>query len=244
VAQRLAGKHAIVTGGSMGIGEGIVRAFAAEGARVIITARHTDRGLALAKELGPDVSFRAFDITDAAAWHQVAEDFDGDPVDVLVNNAGGLQFAKRFHELDPDEFRREIDVNLAGPFFGMRYFIPHMVRHGGGAIVNVASMSGLRAQPDAPAYQAAKAGLRWLTKNAAMAYATAGVRVNTVNPGVIPTWVQTPTPTEREQWFYGRIPMVRLGTPAEVAAAVVFLASDEASYVTGVDLEVDGGYAI
>jgi 3alpha(or 20beta)-hydroxysteroid dehydrogenase len=244
VNKRLAGKHAIVTGGSMGIGEGIVRAFVAEGARVLLTARHTDRGPALAAELGSAASFRAFDITDAEAWRVLADEFDDDPVNVLVNNGGGLQFPKRFHETDPAEFRREVDVNLAGPFYGMRYFVPHMLQHGGGSIVNVGSMSALRAQPDAPAYQAAKAGLRLLTKNAAMAYATAGIRVNTVNPGVIPTWVQTSMPSEREQWFYDRIPMVRKGTPAEVAAAVVFLASDDAAYVTGIDLEVDGGYAL
>jgi 3alpha(or 20beta)-hydroxysteroid dehydrogenase len=228
----------------MGIGEGIVRAFVAEGARVIATARHADRGPALAAELGPAVSFRAFDISDDSAWRRLADELTDDPVNVLVNNGGGLQFPKRFHETEPGEFRREIEVNLAGPFFGMRYFIPHMLQHGGGSIINIGSMSATRGQPDAPAYQAAKGGLRLLTRNAAMAYATQGIRVNTVHPGVIPTWLQTSMPSEREQWFYSHIPMVRLGTPAEVAAAVVFLASDEASYITGIDLEVDGGFVL
>jgi 3alpha(or 20beta)-hydroxysteroid dehydrogenase len=119
-----------------------------------------------------------------------------------------------------------------------------MLRHRGGSVVNIASMSAIRAQPDAPAYQAAKAGVRWLTKNAAMTYATRGIRVNTVNPGYVPTQPPASPRSAREQWFHDRIPMQRTGTPEEIAAAVVFLASDEAAYVTGVDLEVDGGYAI
>jgi 3alpha(or 20beta)-hydroxysteroid dehydrogenase len=244
VSDRLGGKHAVVTGGTMGIGEGIVRAFLAEGARVIFTARHIDRGPALAAELGPRATFRAFDHTDAEAWERLAEETESDPVQVLVNNAGGLHHRGRVHELSPAEFREEVEINLVGPFLGMRVLIPQMLRHGGGSIVNIASMSGERAQPDAAAYQASKAALRWLTKNAAMTYATQGIRVNTINPGVIVTPLQATMPSTREQWFYDRIPMQRRGLPAEVAAAAVFLAADESSYVTGIDLDVDGGYAM
>jgi NAD(P)-dependent dehydrogenase (short-subunit alcohol dehydrogenase family) len=244
MAGRLKGKHALVTGGTMGIGEAIVRLFAAEGARVLTVARHDDLGSALARELAPAVTFRVLDVTDDPGWASLAAEFAHDPFDVLVNNAGGLHFAKKLLDCELSEWRLELEVNLTGPFLAMRYLLPPMLKLGHGSIINVASMSGLRAQPDAPAYQAAKAGLRWLTKNAALSYAATGVRINTVNPGVIATPLQNSQPTGREQWFYGRIPMDRRGTAAEVAWAALFLASDESSYVTGIDLQVDGGYEI
>jgi 3alpha(or 20beta)-hydroxysteroid dehydrogenase len=244
MTSRLAGRHALVTGGTMGIGEGIVRIFAAEGARVVTVARHSEPGATLARELAPVVSFRVLDVTDEKAWADLARDYKDDPFDVLVNNAGGLQYAKKLLDLEPSEWRRELEVNLTGPFLAMRHLMPYMVARGGGSIINIASMSGLRAQPDAPAYQASKAGLRWLTKNVALSYASEGVRVNTINPGVIATDAQNRMPNKREQWFYDRIPMGRRGSASDVAWAAVYLASDEAAYVTGVDLQVDGGYEI
>lgn len=147
-------------------------------------------------------------------------------------------------ELETAEWRLEQEVNLTGPFLAMRFLLPAMLERGSGSIINIASMSGLRAQPDAPAYQAAKAGLRWLTKNAAMTYAPYGIRVNTINPGIIATEAQSRMPSKRERWFYDRIPMGRRGSPPDVAWAAAYLASDESSYVTGIDLQVDGGYEI
>ena len=248
MAGRLDGKHAVVTGGTMGIGEGIARRFVDEGARVIIVARGAERGVALAAELGPSALFRALDVTDEQAWQRLVAECEGDPVNVLVNNAGGIHFPKLLTEMTAAEWRSEIDLNLTAPFLGMRHVIPHMVRHGGGAIINIGSNSGIRAQRDGSAYQAAKAGLRWLTKNAAMAYALDGIRVNTLNPGVIDTPLTTSMrvlrPPERFQEFLDHIPMRRMGLPAEVAAAAIYLASDESAYVTGIDLEVDGGFVL
>jgi NAD(P)-dependent dehydrogenase (short-subunit alcohol dehydrogenase family) len=113
-----------------------------------------------------------------------------------------------------------------------------------GSIINIASMSGVRAQRDAAAYQAAKSGLRMLTKNAALAYALDGVRINTINPGVIDTLQDGAVPDAREQSYIDLVPMRRRGSSADIAAAAVYLASDESAYVTGIDLQVDGGYAI
>jgi 3alpha(or 20beta)-hydroxysteroid dehydrogenase len=244
MADRLAGKHALVTGGTRGIGEGIVRAFVTEGARVLTVARHSARGRALVRELSPALTFRAMNITDEAAWETLAAEFLTDPLDILVNNAGGLLFAKPLLELEPDEWRREIEVNLTAPFLAMRSLLPAMRSRGAGSIINIASMSGVRAQRDAAAYQSAKAGLRWLTKNAALAYARDGVRINTINPGVIAAGVDGGVPSKREQSYIELVPMGRWGRRGDVAAAAVYLASDESAYVTGIDLQVDGGYAI
>lgn len=246
MAGKLAGKHALVTGGTRGIGEAILRRFVAEGARVVFTGqdlpKDVTQGNEIAKELG--ASFRILEVTDEAGWQRLAAEYVDDPFDILINNAGGVNYPKPLLELSTAEWHKDLEVNLSGPFLGIRTFLPAMLARGKGSIINIASMSGVRAQPDATAYQAAKAGLRWLTKNAAMAYATGGVRINTINPGVIATQMQAAMPAKREQWFYDRIPMNRRGLPSEVAAAAVFLASDEASYITGVDLNVDGGYTI
>jgi 3alpha(or 20beta)-hydroxysteroid dehydrogenase len=244
MVNRLSGKHAMVTGGTRGIGEGIARAFIAEGARVLTVARHADPAAALTTELGSALTFRVMDVTDEGAWERLAAETDDDPFDVLVNNAGGLRFAKPLIDLEPAEWRMEIEVNLTAPFLAMRAVLPSMRRRRAGSIINIASMSGLRAQRDAAAYQSAKAGLRWLTRNAAITYATDGIRVNAINPGVIATGPKDSDPSEREQSYIDLVPMARRGSPADVAAAAVYLASDESAYVTGIDLTVDGGYAI
>lgn len=240
--QRLSGKHALVTGGATGIGKAIVECFVEEGARVVVASRNSERGRAFVDELGSSATWRTLDHTDANAWRRLIEEFEADPFHVLVNNAGGLLYPKRLHELEPAEWQREIDANLTGPFLGMRYVIPQMIRNGGGSIVNVGSISGRRGQDDAAGYQAAKGGLRLLTKNAAVTYAEAGVRANCINPGAILTEAVMAEPMERTEPFVVRTPMKRQGTPNEVAMIAVVLASDESSFVTGADFDVDGGY--
>lgn len=241
---RLDGKHAIVTGGSLGIGEAIARMFVAEGARVLVAARNVERGKAVVRSLGPAAHWERLDVTDAIGWRTLAERLDSDPIDVLVNNAGELLYPKELHEVEPDEWSREIDTNLTSAFLGMRYFIPMMLAYRGGSIINIGSISGLRGQNDAPAYQAAKGGLRLLTINAAYTYASRGIRVNTINPGGVATPKVAGEPWERTLSFIERTPMKRLAQPVEVAFVAVFLASDEASFVTGSDYDVDGGYMI
>jgi NAD(P)-dependent dehydrogenase (short-subunit alcohol dehydrogenase family) len=241
---RLAGKHALVTGGTSGIGRAIVQAFAEEQARVLVVARHAAKGDTLIEELGPAVSFRPLDVTDDDGWRALVEAYAEDPFDVLVSNAGGLLHAKPLADLDLDGWREELEVNLTAHFLGIRRLLPGMLDRGRGSIIVIGSMSGLRGQPDATAYQVAKAGLRMLTKSATVAYASRGVRFNTINPGFIDTTGSAGRLTPREQWFFDRIPMARLGSTRDIAAAAVYLASDGSTYVSGVDLQVDGGYEV
>ena len=242
MANRLAGKHALVTGGSRGIGAAIVRQFAAEGARVLATDVREEPGRALARELGNAVAFHPLDVTDEQGWRELATKLFSDPVHILVNNAGAVVSFAPLHELEPGDWEHILALNLTGTFLGMRFIIPVMLKLGSGSVINMSSVSGITGHDIAPAYQAAKGGVRVLTKNGAITYATQGIRVNSIHPGII----STPMVAEQPDWatkaFINDTPMQRAGEPAEVAHAAVYLASDEASFVTGAELYVDGGF--
>jgi 3alpha(or 20beta)-hydroxysteroid dehydrogenase len=240
MAGRLTTKHAVVTGAARGIGAAIARAFAAEGASVVVADVEATDGREMAETLPGDAVFRHLDVTDPADWAALAD--DRRDVNVLVNNAGGLITSAVLHQHDVDEWRRTLDLNLTGAFLGIRAFLPSMLERGSGVVVNMASFSGVTAQPDAAAYQAAKAGLLMLTRNAALTYAGRGIRVNAISPSVISTPALEQEHDARVGYYLDRIPMRRPGQPSEVAAAAVFLASDDARYITGVNLPVDGGY--
>jgi 3alpha(or 20beta)-hydroxysteroid dehydrogenase len=240
VTGRLEGKVALISGGARGQGAAEARLFVAEGARVVIGDVLDDEGAATAAELGDAAAYRHLDVTDEASW-QAAVDATDDlfgPIGVLVNNAGVLSWGP-IDKIPVEEFERVMRVNVLGVFLGMKTVAASMERAGGGSIVNTSSTSGLTGLPYLGAYTASKWAVRGLTKTAAIDLGSKGIRVNSIHPGGIDTPMIAGTATDAP--FYRRLPVPRLGTPDEVARAVLFLASDEASYTTGAELAIDGG---
>jgi 3alpha(or 20beta)-hydroxysteroid dehydrogenase len=244
MAGRLDGRVAIITGGAQGQGEAEARRFVAEGASVVIGDISDDKGAAVAASLGDAARFVHLDVTDASQWAaavKVAEEEFG-PVTVLVNNAGILVFAP-LQQLTEADLRRSIDVNLIGTFHGMQAVYRSMKGAGGGSIVNISSFGGLTGLPACGAYVAAKFAVRGLTKTAAIDYARANIRVNSVHPGGVDTpMTQAPDGTSTDDApFNQTLPIKRHARPDEIANMVLFLASDESSYCTGSEFVVDGG---
>lgn len=246
----MAGKVALVTGGSSGIGKATAAAFAAEGATVVIASRNPAAGDAVASDIrhaGGEALWIQTDVTQAvqveAMVRRVIETYGR--LDYAFNNAGSGGRGSWIAELDEMDWDKTIDGFLKSAWLCMKYEITAMLKLGGGAIVNNSSVDGLRAFPWDPAYSAAKHGVIGLTKSTAMQYATKGIRINAVCPG----WIRTP-PTEgilahdprAEKGMILHQPIGRLGRPEEVAQAVVWLCSEKASLILGVAMPVDGGY--
>ncbi|HEV2216674.1 MAG TPA: SDR family oxidoreductase [Candidatus Dormibacteraeota bacterium] len=239
---RLAGKVAIVTGGTAGIGEATVRLFLAEGARVVVVARHAsgDRhGM---------TKFVAGDVTDrrtATAAVDAAERLGG--VDVLVNNAA-MDWTSSVLETSEDDVRRVLDTNFLGCLLMQQAAGARMLERGRGSIVNVTSRTATVGVPTMGLYAASKGALLALTRTAAVEWARQGVRVNAVAPGLtrtqlVRTWIDAqPDPAAFEKQVVSTIPQGRMAEPEEVASAILFLAGDESKHITGISLAVDGGY--
>ena len=246
---RLDGKAALVTGAASGIGAAIARLFAAEGARVTLTDLDEAKGMALAASL--DVAeFRRHDVTCEADWERVVADVEArcGGLDVLVNNAGVMPALKTIEETAYDEWKRVTAVNLDGVFLGVKHGIRAMKRRGG-TIVNMSSIMGLVGETIVGAYGASKGGVRILTKSAAMECAALGypIRINSVHPGYIDggmfaAMADSVDPEGMRRRFAELTPMKRLGRPEEIAKGVLFLAGDDASFATGSELVLDGGY--
>lgn len=244
MSERFAGKVAVITGGASGIGEATVRRLTTEGASVIIADLQGDAAEALAVELGEKTRPFTLDVTNVEqveALMQAAVDEFGH-LDIVFNNAG-ISSLGRVDDIDLDAWHRVIDVDLNAVFYGCRAAIPHLRANGGGAIVNTASISGLFGDWGLPAYNAAKGAVMNLTRAMAADHARDNIRVNAVCPGGVETaMTDALVQSRRAQAQYERlVPMARMGLADEIASAVAFLASDDASYVTGHGLVVDGG---
>jgi NAD(P)-dependent dehydrogenase (short-subunit alcohol dehydrogenase family) len=240
---RLEGKYALVTGASTGIGRAVALRFAREGARVLGVARGASVETLTAESDGR-IETLCCDVSDleqvARLGNHCRERFGR--LDVLCNNAGvGGRTSVRIHELEVDDWDRVLGTNLRGAFLVMKYMLPLMLESGGGSIVNMASIGSFRATPGSSAYITSKGGLLMLTRTAALEYVNDGIRVNAVCPGVTRTEILARAPDEFQQMLTSRVPMGRMGTPEEVAALTLFLASDEASYITGAAYVIDGG---
>ena len=245
---RFEGKVVVISGAARGQGEAEARAFAAEGARVVLTDVLDTEGEQVAEEIGDAARYRRLDVVDEASWRELVAETEAElgRIDVLVNNAGIVHFA-HLTELELDDFRRVMEINVTGTMLGMKTVAPALARAGGGAIVNISSISGLKGAAESPAYVTSKWAVRGLTKAAAVDLAADGIRVNSVHPGVIDTpMIQRPGSSHDAilERHSPRLLVPRLGTAEDVVPLVLFLASDEAGYVTGAEFVVDGGWTV
>ena len=251
--QRFQGKVALVTGGNDGIGLATARAFAAEGARVMIAGRRADAGDAAAasiRDTGAEAAFVQADVTRAESVRAMVaacvERFGR--LDVAYNNAGITgAVTTNIEDADEDVFDQVMAINVKGVWLSMKYEIPELLKAGGGAIVNCSSVAGLRGSPKTGAYYASKHAVNGLTKVAALENATRNIRVNAVCPGLVMTDLVHRGFAEAQDklaMLTARIPMQRTGHVDEVAQAVLWLASDDAGFVTGTLVPVDGGTSV
>jgi meso-butanediol dehydrogenase/(S,S)-butanediol dehydrogenase/diacetyl reductase len=254
----LKGKVAIITGGGTGIGKAIAQRFVADGAKVCITGRRQEMLDNVAKSLpSGTVKTCSADVSDAKDVERMVEtalSFGGG-LHVLVNNAARSHEPAGVVDLDPAEWRKTLDINLTGPFLTMKASIPHMIKAGGGSVINISSLAGLRCTPGKPAYCATKAGLIQLTLQAALDYGRFRVRCNVVCPGAVKTAMFTGNMEPFAKMlgtdvddifsrFSKDVPLHRVAVPEEIAGLCSYLASDDSSYMTGAVIPIDGGAAI
>ncbi|MGZ8365455.1 MAG: SDR family NAD(P)-dependent oxidoreductase [Nitrospira sp.] len=248
---RLEGKVAVVTGGNAGIGEAIAKRFAEEGASVVITGRRqqeVDRVASVIRHNKGKVLGVAGSVTDETHVLDVvrrALDSFG-RIDILVNNAGIGEFGKRLHETDDAIWAHVLDINLTGVFRITRAVIPHMLKQGRGSIINISSIASLVGLSGLAAYTASKGALDALTRALAVEYAKEGIRCNVVNPGLIDTPMAAPLMANPDmlQPILAQYAIRRPGTPEEVGNLVLYLASDEAAWMTGATIPIDGGMTV
>ena len=247
---RFDGKVVLVTGGASGMGAATAKLIATEGAHVAICDLDENGGAKRVDEIksaGGSAIFQKLDVTKEAQWEAVVAAVVSafGSLHVLVNNAG-ISGSGYQDQGDVQAWDDLMAINATGPFLGTKHAAPEIIKAGGGAIVNISSISGVVGQGYIhPGYNASKGALRTMTKQSAVRFAKQGIRVNSVHPGIMPpmrTSGVTADPVHREKILDGYVPMGRAGEVEEVAHAVAFLASDQASYITGVELPVDGGY--
>jgi 3-oxoacyl-[acyl-carrier protein] reductase len=247
---RLAGKCAIVTGGASGFGLGIVDKFLAEGARVMIADINGEGAAALAAERGEAALAQQVDVSNATSVNTMAEAAIAafGRVDILINNAGVTHLPTPLDEVSEEDFDRVFNVNMKSVYLTARALVPHMKQNGSGAILNVASTAGVSPRPNLNWYNASKGWMITATKAMAVELAPKGIRVNAINPvagetPLLKSFMGEDTPEVRAK-FLSTIPIGRFSTPEDMGNAACYLCSDEASMVTGVAMEVDGGRCI
>ncbi|MFK4762658.1 SDR family NAD(P)-dependent oxidoreductase [Microbacterium sp. ZW T5_45] len=241
---RLTGKVAIVTGGAQGMGAATAREFVAQGARVVIADVAEADGVALANELGAAASFVRLDVSDESQWQgardHALEQFDR--IDVLVNNAAVSYFVG-VEDIEADKVLRVLSINVMGAMLGVKTIAPVMRTQGAGVVINISSLDGLRGVNGMSPYVASKWAVRGLTKAQALELGPV-IRVLSIHPGGVNTAMGNPTGASEDEvnLGYTRVPLRRVGRPEEIAKVTAFAASDDASYVTGAEIAVDGGW--
>lgn len=243
---RLAGKIALISGAASGLGAGQARLFAREGAAVVVGDLQEDLGAKVVAEIaaaGGKAVFQRLDVTSEDSWKaavaRAVSEFGG--LTTLVNNAGIFHPGGVVTETR-EGWDRMIAVNQTGVFLGMRTAAPELLKSGNAAIVNISSLYGLIGSPDALSYHASKAAVRVMSKGAALEFAKQGIRVNTIFPGQIRTPILGDITPEQDAAIKASIPMGNVGEPEDIAYGSLYLASDEAKYVTGAELWIDGGW--
>lgn len=240
---KLDGRVAIVTGGARGVGEGVSRVFAAEGAQVAVCDVDVELGTRTAKDIGDAALFVELDVTDEDAWARAVTDVTeqlGKPT-ILVNNAGISAFVPLAYQ-PLDDYLRIINVNQIGTFLGMKAVTPAMSEAGGGAIVNISSIFGLTGTAFLGAYVASKFAVTGMTRVAAIELAGASIRVNAIHPGGVNTPAVSETGSLDVAAAFARMaPLGRIGEPDEIGRTALFLSTEDSSYITGASIVVDGG---
>lgn len=245
---RLANKVAIITGAAGGMGKADALLFAQEGAKVAITDLQEEKLNEVVAEIvaagGEAIGFK-HNVTSEEDWIRVVKETAAKfgKIDILVNNAG-ISNATPFMDLTVENWEKTMSINLTSVFLGQKHVIPHMIEAGGGSIVNISSIAGLTGGSGTGPYTASKGAVRLLTKATAVDFAKHNIRANSVHPGFIetPMTVDMFKDENMRQWFQSQTPLPRLGKAEDIARGVLFLASDESSYITGVELPIDGGY--
>ncbi|MEO8482478.1 MAG: glucose 1-dehydrogenase [Acidobacteriota bacterium] len=250
--KRLEGKGAMVTGGAIGIGQAACRRMAQEGARVAVTDIRDADGEALVRAIERDGGQSRYWHLDVSRESEVSRVIDevhaAFGLDILVNNAGISGTSKPTHEITEQEWDALMAVNTKGVFFCTKHALPHMMRARRGSIINLSSIYGLVGAADAPPYHASKGAVRLMTKTDALLYASYNIRVNSIHPGFITTPMveafihAAPDAAAVQHAIEAKHPLGHLGEPDDIAWGVVYLASDEAKFVTGSELVIDGGY--
>ena len=244
---RVEGKVALVSGGARGIGAATSKLLAQEGAAVVLADVLEAEGRATEAEIaeaGGRVTFMLLDVTDEDNWQQVIDATVSTygKLDVVVNNAG-ISGRSNVEETQAETWDRVMDVNGKGVFLGTKLAIPELRKAGGGSIINISSIYGIIGSETSAAYHASKGAVRIFTKAAAIQYAAEGIRVNSVHPGFVdsPMTASSHALPEVHNLRIERTPLGRMGTPEDIAAGILYLASDESSFVTGSELVIDGG---